>query len=144
MDKIRQFRGEYAFMSNFYPSPIEFQDLTFKTVEHMFQWNKTMDDDYREAILNAKSPMEARKLGREAPLRRYYEGSKIAYMYDITEMKYKQNPRLAELLADTGSAKLYEGNKWGDTFWGVDLATGEGKNYLGLILMDIRSRILGR
>lgn len=34
---------------------------------------------------------------------------------------------------------IVEFNNWGDTFWGVDLKSGEGKNCLGQLLMKIRS-----
>ncbi len=36
---------------------------------------------------------------------------------------------------------LQEGNRWGDTFWGVDLRTGKGENKLGKILMRVRKEL---
>ncbi len=45
--------------------------------------------------------------------------------------------RTAFLLA-TDDAVLQEGNRWGDRFWGVDLATGIGENQLGQVLMRKR------
>jgi predicted NAD-dependent protein-ADP-ribosyltransferase YbiA (DUF1768 family) len=44
----------------------------------------------------------------------------------------------------TYPAHLTEGNHWGDTFWGVDLRTGKGRNYLGRILMSVRREIIMR
>ena len=34
-----------------------------------------------------------------------------------------------------------EGNGWHDTFWGVDLKTGEGEKHLGRILMQVREEL---
>jgi predicted NAD-dependent protein-ADP-ribosyltransferase YbiA (DUF1768 family) len=42
---------------------------------------------------------------------------------------------------DTGEAKLEEGNRWGDEFWGVNLKTGRGKNWLGVLLMRVRNEL---
>ena len=41
----------------------------------------------------------------------------------------------------TGNLVLEEGNGWHDTFWGVDLKTGEGENHLGRILMQVREEL---
>ena len=42
----------------------------------------------------------------------------------------------------TGDRVLVEGNDWGDTYWGM--CNGEGKNYLGKMLMSIREEIKGK
>ena len=36
---------------------------------------------------------------------------------------------------------LVEGNRWGDTCWGVDTRTGRGENHLGKILMNVREEL---
>ena len=46
--------------------------------------------------------------------------------------------RGAQSRAEYSDAELIEGNTWHDTFWGVDLKTGEGENHLGKILMALR------
>ena len=54
-----------------------------------------------------------------------------------TGLRQKFNdPRLKELLIQTGQQALVEGNWWGDRFWGVCKGTGE--NHLGQLLMKIR------
>ena len=50
-----------------------------------------------------------------------------------------ENPFLRPLLLATGEKKLTLGNKWNDTFWGV--CRGNGKNWLGIILTEIREKI---
>lgn len=60
-------------------------------------------------------------------------------MRDLVQDKFAEHPRLAQLLLDTGDALLIEGNNWGDSFWGVTRnGDGDGANYLGKILMEIR------
>lgn len=37
---INSFTGKYAFLSNFYPSPITIDNIQYPTVEHAFQAQK--------------------------------------------------------------------------------------------------------
>ena len=46
---------------------------------------------------------------------------------------------LKMLLLSTGNDKLVEGNTWGDHFWGA--CNGHGENWLGKLLMEIRSEL---
>ena len=46
-------------------------------------------------------------------------------MEKVVRAKFTQNPHLARFLVETGDAELIEGNSWHDTFWGVDLKTGD-------------------
>ena len=46
---------------------------------------------------------------------------------------------LADKLLATGDAYLEEGNTWHDEIWGV--YQGEGTNWLGLILMQVREEL---
>ena len=55
---------------------------------------------------------------------------------EIVEEKFRQNPKLAEMLLATEDAILIEGNTWGDKFWGV--CNGVGENNLGKVLMYVR------
>ena len=59
-------------------------------------------------------------------------------MKRICIAKFEQNPDLKEKLLATGNKTLIEGTWWKDTFWGIDLKTGQGQNHLGQILMEIR------
>ena len=62
----------------------------------------------------------------------------IAVMAEILAAKFAE-PTLGAKLVLTGDAWLIEGNTWGDKFWGVDLITGEGLNWLGRLVMAQRS-----
>jgi predicted NAD-dependent protein-ADP-ribosyltransferase YbiA (DUF1768 family) len=61
-------------------------------------------------------------------------------MRDLLRKKFR-NPSLRQKLADTGTAKIIEGNYWGDTFWG-ECPVGNGENHLGKLLMEIRKEIV--
>ena len=62
-------------------------------------------------------------------------------MEEIVRAKFVQNPYLMKKLLDTGELLLIEGNTWKDIFWGVDINSGEGKNHLGKILMNVREEL---
>ena len=142
---ITKFTGQFDFLSNFYESPIKYEGISYPTVEHAFQAAKTRDSDTRQQIANIQKPSEAKAAGnRNGILKDFnhveWELRKDGVMEELLRIKF-QDPELKSLLIQTGRAKLIEGNTWGDTYWGVDLETGEGANKLGVILEGIRSEI---
>lgn len=138
--KITLFRNEYAFLSNFYPSPIEWEGLQFPNVECAFHATKTKDMHIREEFVNL-SPKMAKKKGRQLCLRADWEDIKVDVMRGLVWKKFITNQDLKEKLLATGDAELVEGNYWGDTFWGFDLRYGRGENHLGTILMNVREKL---
>lgn len=137
---ITEFRGDHRFLSNFWfvPSGVHFGNLSAGTVEHLFQALKTVDPDERMKLLTTKRPGDAKIIGRTVTLRPDWEQVKLGVMAQLQASKYN-DPVLRDMLLATGDAELVEGNHWGDTFWGVDSATGAGQNWLGRILMVQRS-----
>lgn len=140
MDVIDRFRGEYWFLSNFYPCEIFYEGDVYPSVEHAYQAAKTEDSEERSKIRNARTPGEAKRLGKSVTLREDWEERKLAVMSFLVWQKFVKNPYLCALLLDTGFTTLVEGNSWGDTFWGK--CRGEGKNWLGVILMLVRSSLM--
>lgn len=137
MKPIDSFSGEYRFLSNFWPSPITYKKQEWPTVEHAFQAAKAVEPISAEAIRISRSPGIAKRLGRTLfQMRPDWNEVRVGIMSELCVLKFKQNPDLMEQLKATGDAELIEGNTWGDTFWGV--CKGEGKNFLGKILMEIR------
>lgn len=136
--KIGYFRGKYGFLSNFYESPIPFDDMIFPTVEHAFQASKTLDSFKRMEICISESPSKAKKLGRGVRLRPDWEDVKVSIMKTLLKNKFKI-PELRGKLLNTGNMYLEEGNNWKDETWGV--YNGRGKNLLGKLLMEIRKEI---
>jgi ribA/ribD-fused uncharacterized protein len=121
--------------------------MTFPTSEHAFQWSKAATVDGALQILDAKTPGDAKKLGKLIIKRPDWETIKVDTMKQILQAKFSiwnqdqitQN-QLAQKLVETGNAELVEGNNWGDTFWG-QCPLGNGENMLGKLLMKVRSEI---
>lgn len=137
---IDKFIGEYRWLSNFHPSPLEawFDDnkVIIPTVEHYYQGSKASNREDRERIFAAKVPGEAKKLGQRLILPRDWETRKLTVMRNGLEMKFGQHKDLREKLLATGDRELIEGNNWNDRFWGK--VNGVGENFLGRLLMALR------
>lgn len=136
---IASFKGPYAFLSNFYPSPILYGRIVYPTAEHLFQALKTEDDKERRRIAQLDSPGQARRAGRAVILRKDWHDIRYDAMQLIVDYKFSQNTELAERLLNTGDLKIVEGNTWGDTYWGC--CDGVGANHLGKILMKKRDSL---
>lgn len=144
MKMIDKFDGEFAFLSNFYPSAISDGYTTFPTVEHYFQACKCEYMDDYDAIAAAPTPGQAKRLGRQAVLRDDWEQNKLNVMETALRKKFAI-PELREKLLATGDAYLVEGNFWHDNTWGdcgcEKCKHTHGQNNLGKLLMKIRTDI---
>lgn len=138
--KINQFRGEYAFLSNFWEVPVTYKGLTYGSNEAAFQAQKCMTEEEKVEFTQLR-PSDSKKLGRRVQLRPDWEEVKVSIMEEIVRAKFTQNEALKQLLLETGDAYLEEGNTWNDTCWGVHLKTGQGQNHLGKILMKVRAEL---
>jgi ribA/ribD-fused uncharacterized protein len=137
---IDSFKGENKFLSNMSESSFRVGQETYPTVEHFYQAMKTTNLEEQAAVLAAKTPAEAKKIGKTVTLRTNWKKLKIEIMEVGLRAKFQQNPELKKKLIDTGDVDLIEGNTWGDTFWGqVD---GKGENNLGKLLMKIRDELM--
>jgi hypothetical protein len=136
---IQGFFGGYSFMSNFYPSQIVYEGITYPTVEHAFQAAKTHDETLRMWIASRKTAKEAKSEGQSVQLRSDWEAVKYKIMQDLVALKFKTHAGLRQKLLDTGDKYLEETNTWGDTCWGV--CRGKGTNWLGKILMEVRESL---
>ena len=132
------FEGQYKFLSNFYPSEVEFEFVKYPTVEHAYQAAKTCDYQQRMKIQQAITPGAAKRLGRSVTLRENWDSIKFQIMLDLVTQKFSKPP-FSIWLKNTGDSYLEETNWWGDTYWGV--CKGKGKNRLGAILMYVRQNL---
>ena len=138
---IDNFRGKYAFLSNFYGCPINYNGLRFDSVEAAYQAQKSYDRESQEDFVGL-GPVESKKLGRAYPIRYDWDNLKVGIMRELLAIKF-ESPDLGELLMNTGEAILVEGNTWHNNFWGICVCMrlscdGTGKNMLGELLMEIR------
>ena len=132
---IKEFQGEYRFLSNFWSCKIIIQDIVYPSAEHCYVAAKTTDITERKRIAALVSPAQAKRFGRTLMLRPDWMDIRLKAMEYIVRRKF-QNPTMKALLLNTGDALLEEGNCWKDTFWGV--CNGQGENNLGKILMKVR------
>lgn len=142
---VKEFRGEYAFLSNFFASPFKWRDHHFRSGEQAFAYAKTFvaqpaaQESFQRGILGAPDPSTAKKLGRSVPLTdvTVWDSVRIQYMREIVHAKFSApGINLVGPLLNTGAMMLVEGNTWNDTFWGR--CDGRGNNHLGVILMEER------
>jgi len=132
---IDSFRGKFRFLSNFYPSEVEYEGVKFPTVEHAFQAAKSLDAKTRRKFVSLETPGDAKRYGNDITLRNDWEAVKVPIMEQLLRQKFKDGD-LKKRLAATGTQELIEGNTWNDRFWGV--CDGVGQNNLGKLLMKIR------
>ena len=130
--------GEF---SNFADFPVKLKGRTWPTTEHYFQAQKFAGTPHEEAIRKANSPMIAARLGRSRkhPLRRDWESVKIDIMRETLQAKFTQHTQLHVMLLATGDSKLVEHTEK-DRYWG-DGGDGSGKNQLGQLLMELRTKL---
>lgn len=140
---ITEFQGSYRWLSNFWPAPITHKRKKFKSVEYGYQYYKTSNPIVRDRILAARTPGEAKRLGKLYPKPRW-DAERVDVMLELLLAKFSQHPDLKAKLLATEDQKLIEGNYWHDTFWGVcncPRHAGEGDNILGKLLMEVRARL---
>eukprot|EP00347_Sterkiella_histriomuscorum_P005831 403355104 len=128
-------------MSNFYESPLEYEDKIYPTSEHYYQAMKFEDEELQEKVRKASTPSQAAKMGRNKsnPIRRDWEEMKDEVMFKGLVAKFTQNSDLKRRLLATESSELIEHTKR-DSYWG-DGGDGSGQNMLGKILMRVRDQL---
>ena len=109
----------------------------FPSVEHAYQAFKSLDPIDWDMFSRMKTPGMAKRQGRCIIMREDWDDVKVSFMSGFLQQKFL-DPELKQMLLDTGTQTLIEGNTWNDTFWG-ECPIGNGKNTLGKLLMDIRA-----
>ena len=136
---IDQFQGLYRFLSNFWLVTVEYNGQTYISAEHAYQAAKATCFQDTHRIMQCLTPVQAKRLGGQIKMRKDWEEVKVTVMLEILRAKFTQDPQMQAWLLNTGDHDLVEGNKWGDTFWGV--CNGHGRNMLGKLLMQVRNEI---
>lgn len=149
------FGGDRQWLSNMYQSPIifdgekhnlaeifpqfEFDGLEYGSSEHLYQSLKSTNEEDKEKIRTAETPNLSKIHGREIFPRMDWGNVKIEAMRLALFLKFSQHKNLMSNLIRTQNEPLVEVNYWGDTFWGVCDKTNVGENWLGRLLMELRS-----
>jgi ribA/ribD-fused uncharacterized protein len=139
-------------LSQWYPASFSVGGREFSTAEHFMMASKAMlfdDQEIYERILVARTPGEAKHLGRE--VRHFVERLWKEACFDIVvqgnRAKFEQNPALRDFLLSTRNRVLVEASPV-DRLWGIGLSSDdprasdpelwEGPNLLGFALMEVR------
>lgn len=139
---VPSFRGRLWFCSNFYPTEVEYEGVSYPTAEHAYQAAKAVTPGDRMAILCCRTPGDAKRLGKRLePL--YWSRIKLNVMWTVLEAKFAGNVDIRLALAMDTPKEIIEYNLWHDTFWGKCCCprhSRQGENWLGRLLMEIRDR----
>lgn len=150
-------RLDQSCLSNWYPAEFSVDEDTYPTTEHYMMAEKARlfgDTKVRQEILDAKSPGEAKALGRKVS--NFDEETWIEHRFGIVVFanfqKFKQNSEMGELLLRTGNKVLVEASPR-DRIWGIGMGKNHvsvedpkqwrGLNLLGFALMEVRHRLNG-
>jgi ribA/ribD-fused uncharacterized protein len=132
-------REQYGFLSNFHLAPFELDGQRWPSVEHYYVAAKSTNPNFTQQILATPKPGKVKRLGYTIALRPDWEQVKLSVMFRAVKAKFTQNSSLAQALKATGNMELVEDSPT-DAIWGVG-ADGTGKNWLGKILMQVRSQL---
>jgi ribA/ribD-fused uncharacterized protein len=144
-----------ACLSQWWQASFEVGGTHYATSEHWMMAEKArlfQDDETMSRILNATSPEDAKKLGRQ--VRRFDETvwnrERLRVVEEGNFQKFKQNDLLRDFLISTADLVLVEASPV-DRVWGIGLAENDqrasnpllwrGENLLGFCLMQVRDRL---
>lgn len=147
------FQSELSYLSSFFPAPVVYRNKEFVSAEQAFQWTRATHAGKTEIandILMNEDPYVIKKLGEEAGDSDPWKLIDIDTLRTITHLKFKQNRRLGERLRTTDYTKFYECTanlKWGTGVHlpysrEIDVSTFTGSNHLGLIIADVKARLI--
>ncbi|MBQ3782106.1 MAG: NADAR family protein [Lachnospiraceae bacterium] len=133
---------KYGCFSNFAHYNFELDGKKWMTSEHYFQAQKFYGTEYEEIIRLLDNPMKAAEMGRnrDLPLREDWEQIKDNIMRKAVCAKFTQNLDIKDILISTGRENIIE-KTTNDYYWGCG-KDGSGKNMLGIILMEVREKLL--
>jgi ribA/ribD-fused uncharacterized protein len=98
---IDSFSDEYRFLSNFWFCKVMLDGVEYPSTEHAFQAAKTLVQAQREEIRAAKTPGQAKRLGKLVELRPDWNQIRVSVMYDLLCQKFKPGNHNSYLLAAT-------------------------------------------
>lgn len=137
---IPEFRGQYRWLSNFWPVRVVQDEFEYPSVEHAYQAAKYPLGHYIRKHILLVSAAQAKALGKQAPRGPHFENHqacRLAIMRELLRQKFTRGSALGDMLITTGDEYIQEGNWWKDTYWGV--YQGIGQNNLGHLIMEIRN-----
>jgi hypothetical protein len=140
--EIRFYRstGEYGFLSNLFKRQIVFEGREFSCSEEAYQYGKPKDKAVAEWLVKAPKPHLCAAAAHSLfvfDIKEDWNDVKVDRMRQVLRAKFSQHKDLADKLRATGDAILIEESNI-DAFWGIG-KKGNGKNMLGVLLMELRT-----
>lgn len=141
--------------SQWFEASFQVDGQTYLTAEHFMMAEKARlfdDQETRTSILAARTPAEAKKLGRGVKGfdDALWEQGRFDIVVRANNAKFSQNRALRDYLLNTGDRVLVEASPV-DRIWGIGLAANDeraleprawcGLNLLGFALMEVRARL---
>lgn len=141
--------------SQWWIASFEIEGNSYPSAEHYMMFQKALlfaDSEVAARILKAKSPAEAKKLGRL--VKNFSPTLWDMHKYDIVVTanyhKFKQHEALRNFLLTTAERILVEASPV-DAIWGIGLSSDDeragnplswkGENLLGFALMEVRDKL---
>ncbi|MFC1416417.1 NADAR family protein [Streptacidiphilus cavernicola] len=145
-------------LSQWWPSRFTVDGVAYASAEHWMMAGKARlfgDDAAIPAILAARTPAEAKNLGRL--VRGFDEARWVAARFELVvagnTAKFGQDPALRDYLLGTANRVLVEASPR-DRIWGIGMGAANeaatdpsrwrGANLLGFSLMEARARLLAQ
>lgn len=139
-------------LSQWWEINFEINNVLYNSTEHWMMAEKARlfkDNEMLTKILKAKTPKEAKILGRE--VNNFDDRVWKIHRYEIVKIgnknKFEQNPSLKEYLIATKNSILVEASPY-DNIWGIGMKeedrgienpnNWQGLNLLGFALMEVR------
>ena len=129
--------------------PVVVAGQRYVSVEHVYQGSRFTDDsERRKLVLAEPTPLGAKKRARRAlagEIREDWDDVKSSIMANCLRLKAEQHVAFRRLLQSTGDLILVEESSR-DDWWGaipVSDTELEGRNMLGLLLMELRIEFSG-
>ena len=151
-EDLRTISGTEDPLSNFYQAEIDVFGIKAKTAEHAYQYSKAIrrgDADTAKSILEAKTPLAAKRTAQTLKHDPNWASQKEEVMSMVLKAKANQVEAFTEALLASGDDTLVE--TVNDIYWGSGFNAEDtkrtkeefwlGKNRLGTMLKDIRSKI---
>jgi ribA/ribD-fused uncharacterized protein len=142
-------------LSQWWPAAFTLDGVRYPTAEHFMMAEKARrfgDHDAAARILAARTPGEAKKLGRLVKGFDDAEWERVRFdvVLRASRAKFGQDPALRRYLLETGDRVLVEASPV-DRIWGIGLAADDpaaadpecwrGLNLLGFALMETRRQL---
>ncbi len=140
-------------LSQWFPHPFTHEGVRYRTAEHFMMAAKARlfgDEDRLASILDAESPGEAKRLGREVQdfSSDVWDRECVAIVRTGSIAKFASTLEMRSYLVGTGSRVLVEASP-SDRIWGVGIghpspaieqpSQWRGRNLLGFALMQARA-----